>query len=151
MATLSAAATLTAACSSVIEQESNLNGLASAQPVALSASQSRALAFDDCNYIVDHLKVPQSAGTKSRAMSYCLGVFCWLHLLKPADLKRPAGTSSSRSVLGIHLLKLVQHLAVTDLAAVVLRDEFQAIAPLHPLDRRSNLIESLWWCNCPEP
>lgn len=74
MATLSAAATLTAACSSVIEQESNLNGLASAQPVALSASQSRALAFDDCNYIVDHLKVPQSAGTKSRAMSYCLGV-----------------------------------------------------------------------------
>ncbi|HHH9443112.1 TPA: hypothetical protein ACP32N_005100 [Pseudomonas aeruginosa] len=70
-ATLIAAAALTAACSSVQKQD---NSLANAKPGSLSTSQARTLAFDDCNYIIDHLKATPKAGSKARAMSYCLGV-----------------------------------------------------------------------------
>nr|ALZ46402.1 Hypothetical protein [Pseudomonas putida]QNI15876.1 Hypothetical protein [Pseudomonas aeruginosa]QNI16828.1 Hypothetical protein [Pseudomonas aeruginosa]QNI17321.1 Hypothetical protein [Pseudomonas sp.] len=72
MATL----TIAAGCSShaTSETPTSLNGQVSAQPTPLTASQARSLAFDDCNYIVDHLASTHKDSARARALNYCMGV-----------------------------------------------------------------------------
>ncbi|MBM3105616.1 hypothetical protein IIE18_10735 [Pseudomonas sp. V1] len=65
-ATLSTVALLAAGCSTNQSREEPASA-------PLTAQQARALAFDDCNYIIDHL-AKSGEGSRARALSYCLGV-----------------------------------------------------------------------------
>lgn len=71
IATLSTVALLAAGCST--NQPDTNQSPEEPASTPLTAQQTRALAFDDCNYIVDHL-AKSGEVSRARALSYCLGV-----------------------------------------------------------------------------